>query len=316
MNELARAFTPDVGKFLRHPKQLTSARKRTGHTVISTHISPTAACDLSCSYCAYSERDQSQQIDLAVMQDYVEKLMSRGLTSVLLSGGGEPTLHPDFNEFVDWMADRRLKIGLITNGVNSERVDCWSRFEWVRVSINIFPNWQERINVPHDQMRDGAALGCSFVYVNQTVGELAAAANLAEDLGAEYMRLAVNFLGDAQTRARQSAILEDKISDLRGVSIARSDLRAPQCDRCRIAYFRPMLAETSGGTVYSCWQRSLPGSGCAGICKPWDILEFLDGKMPPDIIPSHDCLQCPCVDAVEALDAWMCNNATAHDLFV
>jgi hypothetical protein len=313
---LPSRFQPGVAKLMRHPKQLASLRAGAGHTAISAHISPTGACNLNCSYCAYRGRDRAQEIPLAVMKDYVTKLASRGLRSVMLTGGGEPTLHPDFNEFVAWLAHMGLEIGLITNGTQSDKVRCWNHFAWVRVSINIFDGWRERIHVPRGRMKPSATLGCSFVYAGCEGANIRTADAIAEEMEADYLRITPDFTCNEKKRATLDGFLESLLPTLSPRCAAvRSVQRAPQCDTCRLPRVRPTLTENGGGRVYACWWRSRPDSGDEGLCAPRDVTKMLDGP-PSGVMPRQDCPDCPCADLVEALDAWVSDNATAHDLFV
>jgi hypothetical protein len=213
----------------------------------------------------------------------------------MLTGGGEPTLHPDFNELVTWLAMLGIKIGLITNGTQSHHVRTWKAFSWVRVSINIFKGWRDAIYVPRNRMSADAALGCSFVYNGQDRDIMASTdeqQHLAKKLDEE-----VYVLGHPR------------------VFVQRSVARAPKTDSCLLPYIRPCLSENAGGSVYTCWQRSQPNSGVDGLCEPGDVLDMLDGRTAT-VTPREECQGCLCADIVEALDAWVVGNPNGHDLFV
>jgi organic radical activating enzyme len=312
------AFTPSTLKLLRHPAQLTAYREKTGQTAIGTHISLTGACNLSCDYCAYAGRNKAEEVSLDVLKDYVTKLALHGLKSVTLTGGGEPTMHPNFNEFVEWLDEMGLAIGLITNGTMARWVSTWEKFAWVRVSINIFEGWRGRVWVPADKMASTATFGCAFVYTNQTVGELATVAGHSQEMGAEYLRIAPSFMEPPEVRERLYRVLEDKLMELGApnVSLARSELRAPECSVCRLPHFRPCLSERGGGTVYPCWRSSLPETDGNAICRAGEVGDWLESHTPAEIMPFEDCPQCPCAETVEALVAWGTGRATTHDLFV
>ena len=96
-------YTSTGIKFWGHQEQMESYREGTGHTVISTHISPTSRCNLNCSYCSVKKRERVHEIELDTIKDYVGKLKTRGLKAVILTGGGEPTSYPQFNELVKYL---------------------------------------------------------------------------------------------------------------------------------------------------------------------------------------------------------------------
>ena len=101
-------YTSTGIKFWRHQDELIAYKKGEGNTIISTHISPEGSCNLSCSYCSVSKRAKNERIELSVIKDYVEKLKKRGLKAVILTGGGEPTLYPYFNELVNEIMDPKI----------------------------------------------------------------------------------------------------------------------------------------------------------------------------------------------------------------
>jgi pyruvate-formate lyase-activating enzyme len=57
-----------------------------------------------------------------------------GVKGIVITGGGEPTLHPYFNDIVRYTISQGIKVGVITNGTRLKEslLEC----EWVRVSLN------------------------------------------------------------------------------------------------------------------------------------------------------------------------------------
>ena len=80
----------------------------------------TNRCDRRCKGCFYQSRLSSTQMDLASyrkhLDDYVKRL---GVTKIVLLGG-EPTLHPQVQEFVDEALSRSLLVTVYTNGAKLE----------------------------------------------------------------------------------------------------------------------------------------------------------------------------------------------------
>jgi wyosine [tRNA(Phe)-imidazoG37] synthetase (radical SAM superfamily) len=70
----------------------------------------------------------------------INTLHSHGLLSVILIGGGEPTLHKDFGEIVHHIKSKRLQIGIVTNGSRLERIEAiveeLKEKDWIRISID------------------------------------------------------------------------------------------------------------------------------------------------------------------------------------
>jgi len=197
MNQLD-TYTSTGVKFWRHPKQMDSFLKGTGHTVISTHISPEGNCNLNCDYCSVKKRDKHFKIEPKVIKQYVDDLIKRGLKGVILTGGGEPCLYPHFDEIVYYIAStRRLKIALITNGTILNHLSTLHYFSWIRISINNFKGWESKIRVPLSKINENCTIGASLVYSGEnkkiTKRQLIKFAN---KIKAEYVRIIPNCLHD------------------------------------------------------------------------------------------------------------------------
>lgn len=105
---------------------------------ISVELSLTDACNQECIWCSDMGLRAREQ---AVMKretvfDLVDDLHSGGTHGIVIEGGGEPTLHPNFAEIVDYIHKKGMGIGLITNGVLSIPARTLQRLEWVRVSLD------------------------------------------------------------------------------------------------------------------------------------------------------------------------------------
>lgn len=328
-------YTSTGVKFWRHRSAMESYRAGTGRTVISTHISPEGACNLRCSFCSVTYRDTHSRIELPRVKRYVTDLQSRGLKAVILTGGGEPTLYPQFNELVQWIKAQGLSVALITNGTTRDRVapETWRAFSWVRVSINIFDGWKERILVPRDRMAPDCVVGASFVYTVEheaaseevplervelfrQVGEVAARS------GAEYIRVLPNCLLEQAQLVREHQALKRDLETLGDQRFFQQYKvhQAPAESLCHQAYFRPYLSEEpfvgprgegdgQPGTVYPCDSVVLNDSAARfaaqwQICKPEDVLAFMDGDIAQNFDPRKACSGCVFTGNVEQLGAW------------
>ena len=83
----------------------------------SMHIELTAKCNLNCYYC-YRESDINVSENRIKTQDLLNTinfLSDRGLSVVELTGG-EPLMHPDFEEILDYCSEKVEIISVITNG--------------------------------------------------------------------------------------------------------------------------------------------------------------------------------------------------------
>ncbi len=313
-------YTSTGIKFWRHQEAMESYRAGTGCTVISTHISPEGACNLKCPYCSVTYRDTHQRIALPVIQKYVTDLMTRGLKAVILTGGGEPTIYKDFNELVVWLHRLGIKVALITNGTQSGRVSprAWKCFTWIRVSLNVFEGWQDKIRIPTELLSDKCTVGCSMVYTPEhRLDTLLKASQVADAVKAKYVRVLPNcLLPQDKLMAQHEALDRDfqAIGDMRFFQQHKSHA-APACGTCHQSYFRPYLSEAisteSGepGTVYPCDSVVLNGAAMHfpqlyQLCPASRVLDYIDGKIAAKFDPRVNCTGCVFTKNVEMLEAW------------
>lgn len=341
-------FTSTGIKFWKHVQHMTEYKTGGHNTVISTHISPEGRCNLKCPYCSVTYRKNVNSIKLDVIKDYVLKLKSRGLKAVILTGGGEPSLYKDFNTLVRWLKDQNLLIGLITNGTNSKKVesDVWKLFSWIRVSVNLFKGWEEKINIPIDQISDDCVVGMSHVFTvehenitsSSSIEYFQNISRLADKLDVKYIRVLPNCLLDQDTLIRVHKGLDvifSEINDSRFFHQYKFH-EAPRTTICHQSYFRPYLSEEpyyktgEPGTVYPCDSVVLNESNTHfsqkyQLCSSEDVLEYIDKKIQHKFTPCTDCKGCVFTDNVNMLDDYVIgkierfddvNNKILHEEFV
>jgi len=309
-SEQEHTYTSTGVKFWRHKDALDSYRFGTGKTIISTHISPEGSCNLNCSYCSVSKRKKFYRIDLETIKDYVSRLKSRGLKAVIITGGGEPTLYPFFNELVTWLKnEEKLSVALITNGTNTHLVDksVWRMFSWVRVSLNFIDDYEEKIKFPDI---DGV-LGASMVYIGQTLQEMKDLSAFVDKRKVKYIRVLPNCLLEQDSLINEHIKIQnmlDKLGDER--FFQQYKLHGSPCSSiCHQAYFRPYLSEVDGGTVFPCDslvlnQEQMHFSHQYAICKPNEVLDFLDGKIGMKFDAKKLCSGCVFAENIRLLDEW------------
>ena len=108
---------------------------------ISINLDLTSACNFSCPFCVDSNlTNAGKSLTLGEIKGTIDTLHSYGLRSVILIGGGEPTLHKDFETIVRTLKSKDLQIGIVTNGSRLERieegVELLREKDWIRISID------------------------------------------------------------------------------------------------------------------------------------------------------------------------------------
>ena len=107
---------------------------RTGRTApVLVEIAPTGYCNATCPWCFFNGKKSKTRINRKTMLSAIEDMATMGVKALNWSGGGEPTLHPDFAEFVARAQGLGLKQGLFTNGYT--KIPNQRSFSWIRISL-------------------------------------------------------------------------------------------------------------------------------------------------------------------------------------
>jgi sulfatase maturation enzyme AslB (radical SAM superfamily) len=112
---------------------------------LSINLDLTTACNYRCTHCIdwdmlntrHKYREQELRDSLRLMQE-------RGLRSVILIGGGEPTLYPRFADFVGYLKELGLQVAIVSNGSRGRvLVDAalpLDERDWIRLSLDAGSN--------------------------------------------------------------------------------------------------------------------------------------------------------------------------------
>lgn len=88
------------------------------HKPITADIFLNNFCNNRCPYCTYGRWELDPGARAMGFEDfrkYATRLQEMGVEGFILTGGGEPTLAPDFDRITDWMDKRGLHYGINTN---------------------------------------------------------------------------------------------------------------------------------------------------------------------------------------------------------
>lgn len=141
------------------------------HRPITADIFLTNYCNNRCPYCTYNrwEHDPgARYMPFGDFKRYAERLKELGVEGFILSGGGEPTLDPDFGRITKWLTDKGFRWGINTNFNNLELIkpsylkvsldgydeDSYERnrgvrkYGLVRQNIKAYARWKKE-NSPH-----------------------------------------------------------------------------------------------------------------------------------------------------------------------
>ena len=111
------------------------------HAPVSINLDVTTACNYRCDHCVDMDiLNTGIRYDHEKLKHSLTTLIDRGLRSVIIIGGGEPTVYPGFADIVRHLKARAVKIGVVTNGSRMDRIAevaaVLTQGDWVRLSLD------------------------------------------------------------------------------------------------------------------------------------------------------------------------------------
>ena len=108
---------------------------------LSINLDLTTACNYACDHCIdWDILNSKEKHEDDQLRASIERMAERGLRSVILIGGGEPTLYPGFVEFVAFLKQLDLSVSVVTNGSRGDRIlqaaKHFTNGDWVRLSLD------------------------------------------------------------------------------------------------------------------------------------------------------------------------------------
>ena len=84
---------------------------------ISINLDLTTSCNYACDHCVDMEiLNNGIKFELENLKESLSLLIEKGLKSVIIIGGGEPTVSPFFQTIVELLKLNDIEIGIVTNG--------------------------------------------------------------------------------------------------------------------------------------------------------------------------------------------------------
>lgn len=110
---------------------------------ICVRIKPFNGCCHACQFCIYNPQfagmhescNRTDMIPIGKMLEVLDDLNEMGVKSIILSGGGEPLMHPQIKQILDKICEHNFEWAVITNGQQIiKHVEYLQYAKWVRVS--------------------------------------------------------------------------------------------------------------------------------------------------------------------------------------
>ena len=178
---------------------------RTGDCMpVFCEVNLTNTCNLQCQWCISENFKHSQDtLQTDAMLRFAKDFAVSGGKAITFSGGGEPTLHPDFTEIIEGCKQAGLEIGLMTNGAYDVELNdvIANNMQWVRFSLDTldhvhYKQWkgvdrldQVLANVSILSQKGAAKVGINCnVHKNLTIREVDDLINMLDECGASYLQ--------------------------------------------------------------------------------------------------------------------------------
>lgn len=189
---------------------------------ISINLDLTTACNFRCDHCIdWDILNSKHRYEEGELRESLRLMAERGLRSVIIIGGGEPTLYPGFVEFVRYLKELALQVAVVSNGSRGDRLlaiaDCLDEQDWIRLSLDSGSNelfeamhrpvsktlsldeicsWIPKIKAANPRVKVGfsfiivwAGAERDGVEVHENIHEIVMAAERAKQAGFDYISL-------------------------------------------------------------------------------------------------------------------------------
>jgi pyruvate-formate lyase-activating enzyme len=234
-----QSYTATGDKLLHH-WPIFKKYKETGYgSIIRATMTFHQVCGSHCHYCSTISRNRADSITLDEAKKFVEALYDEQasfniknfpeynslyvrqtgsdirLKGLIMSGGGQPNLWKGFPDFVNWISDLDIDLGLITNGFPPKiQEEIYEKMKWVRISItpeDASPHYVggrfDKQYIPESiKHNQDVTVGYSYVYGPWTNDDiLLRIADSIDSNGFDYCRLLTdcNLTRSAQLRAHK-----------------------------------------------------------------------------------------------------------------
>jgi Radical SAM superfamily len=158
-------------------------------------VYPTYSCNMRCFGCiSNAENARPASLDPDVFASFVSDFSSMGGESLEFSGGGEPSLHPQFGQLADIISRHNLQFGMITNGTKPDSCVPYLAYSGTRyIRISVYTVHQlagvRRIVQIRDELGSSSRIGGKILLGGSSIHALAFLTEEILDAGADYVSI-------------------------------------------------------------------------------------------------------------------------------
>lgn len=259
------------------------------HKIEPIHIqlNPTNRCNLKCSFCSCSKRDDAE-MTLDQVTDILKRFKKLGTRAVTISGGGDPLCHPEINNIIRMCNELYIDVGLVTSAVLLDKLEESLEITWCRISLSgenlISAKSMEKI-----RKMSHVDWAFSYVIIPGKFDNVVRAVEMANELKMTHIRIvddildeSNSYIGDVKDLLRKNNADESRV-----IYQGRKNYTEGS-KKCLISLIKPSI--DAHGLVYPCCGvqyalenplRDYEPSMCMGdnYEEIWNNQKFFDGSI-------------------------------------
>jgi len=320
-------------KIFHHPDIVAKLKRGEHQPPIHVQIVPTNRCNQNCKGCAYrmDGYDSSEdfhardEIPWSKLHEIVNDCKMMGVKAIEVTGGGEPTIHPQFLDFCSHILDSGIDLGVVTNGVkwSDEHTKLLRRAHWVRFSLDAgtpetYASWRGSRPEVYTMVREHIQslsklkqrhskllIGVGFVVSSENWQEVVRAAQAARDDGAHNFRISALFqpedyeyFREWHSRARDLCQQAEKMAqpgfhvfNLFNRRIQDTIQRNPEYSFCSYSHVTTYLGADQN--AYTCCCNAYNKRGLLGSFRESSFRQLWDDNSVRIKLASIDARKCP-----------------------
>ena len=297
---------------------------------VEVNLDPVIGCNLNCYFCitqSYMKDAKVEMLPLDYMLRLVDFLAEWGVRGLCISGGGEPTLHPDLPRLIRYAKDK-MQVAVVTNATTF--IDELSYCRWVALSVDCATRETYKIVKGKDrfnhvisnignmttlrkELNSKVDFCFKFVILPENQHEIYAACKLAKNLGVQdfhvrpcdFERNDINgakklYLDNAAIEEQFDRCHEEETGDFHVYTVTHKfdpDFHVKydykHCLAAPLVF--PILTDGNG---YLCVEHKMDSKYRLGSAydKPEKILEWWGSnahrEMIKAVVPERDCSRC------------------------
>ncbi len=319
-------------KVFHHQDRIKSLRRGEHVAPIHVQLVPTNRCNQACEGCAYRIKGYSSnqlfrtsdEIPWDKLVEVVSDCSDMGVRAIQLTGGGEPTVHPQFLALCDMILGEEIDLALVTNGA------CWTpahikllcHAKWVRFSLDAgcagtYANYRHTAPELYKKVRGAICslaatkyngnplVGVGFVVNNQNWREVVEATRRAREDGADNIRISAlfqpqgagyfqEFFSEVTDACREAVSLASEtfaVFNMFGDRLQDLEEASPNYSFCGCSYLVTYLGANC--QAYTCCMNAYNTRGFLGAFEDQSFRDMWNSEETHKRLLTLDARECP-----------------------